>query len=512
MNKARLLVLLIFLAASGCATNPVTGKKELSLIPESQEIAIGKQQYGPMRQSQGGDYKVDAQVDAYVNEVGQRLVAVSDRKLPYEFKVLNNSVPNAWALPGGKIAINRGLLTELQSEAELAAVLGHEIVHAAAKHSVQGIQRGMLLQGAVLVTAVATQNTQYGSFAQMGASAGAQLINQKYGRDAERESDHYGMIYMSRAGYDPQGAVELQKTFVKLSEGRSQDWLSGLFASHPPSQERVQNNQRDAAVLPKGGERGTERYQSKIARLIKSKPAYEDYEKAQKALASGNAEQAKAHLDKAIAIEPREGHFYSLLGDIAQSKQDFSTARSHYDKAIGLNNDFFYYHLRRGLVNDRLEAKAAAKRDLERSAQLLPTADAYNALGDIAKDQQQFDQAKQYYAKAASQDSEAGKAAFASLVDLDLPENPDKYLAVRTGVSQSGSLLVEINNPTPRDVTDLVLALQYPDASGRWRQLEKPLQGPLRAGQKQILDLGIAVNPAQAGQVRGGVVAARIVR
>ena len=103
-------------------------------------------------------------------------------------------------------------------------------------------------------------------------------------------------------------------------------------------------------------------------------------------------------------------------------------------------------------------------------------------------------------------------AAFASLVDLDLPENPGKYLAVRTGVSQSGSLLIEINNPTPRDVTDLVLALQYPDTSGQWRQFEKPLQGPIRAGQKQILDLGIAVNPAQAGQVRGGVVAARIVR
>ena len=173
------------------ATNPVTGNKELSLISEAQELSIGKQQYEPLRQAQGGDYVADAVVGSYVNEVGQKLAAVSDRKLPYEFKVLNNSVPNAWALPGGKISINRGLLTELKSEAELAAVLGHEIVHAAAKHGAKGMQRTMLLQGAVALAtiAVATQNADYANLAQMGAGVGAQLINQKYGRDAERESD-----------------------------------------------------------------------------------------------------------------------------------------------------------------------------------------------------------------------------------------------------------------------------------------------------------------------------------
>jgi predicted Zn-dependent protease len=131
----------------------------------------------------------------------------------------------------------------------------------------------MLLQGAVLAAAVATREKRYANLAQMGASIGAQLINQKHGRDAERQSDHYGMIYMSRAGYDPQGAVDLQKTFVRLSESRRQDWLSGLFAGHPPSQERVENNARDAAALPKGGEVGRERYRLNMARLVKTKRA-----------------------------------------------------------------------------------------------------------------------------------------------------------------------------------------------------------------------------------------------
>src|SRR5690606_29076233 len=222
-------------ASAGCVINPVTGDRELALVSADQEIAIGEQQYFPMRQAQGGDYVVDPELTAYVAGVGQRLAAVSDRALPYEFVVLNNSVPNAWALPGGKIAVNRGLLVELESEAELAAVLGHEIVHAAARHGALAMQRGLLLQGAVLATAVAAQGGNYSNLALGAASIGAQLINQRHGRAAELESDLYGMRYMSAAGYDPQAAVSLQQTFVRLSEGRGDEgWLAGLFASHPP--------------------------------------------------------------------------------------------------------------------------------------------------------------------------------------------------------------------------------------------------------------------------------------
>jgi len=101
---------------------------------------------------------VDPELTRYVAGVGARLAAQSPVDLPYEFVVLNNSVPNAWALPGGKIAINRGLLTELESEAELAAVLGHEVVHAAARHTARQISRGMLLQGLVVATAVASKS------------------------------------------------------------------------------------------------------------------------------------------------------------------------------------------------------------------------------------------------------------------------------------------------------------------------------------------------------------------
>tara|TARA_B110000879_G_scaffold23780_2_gene31378 strand:+ start:1870 stop:2811 length:942 start_codon:yes stop_codon:yes gene_type:complete len=262
------------LSVAGCAVNPVTGKNELSLISPAQEIAMGEKNYQPSRQSQGGDYYLDPTLQAYVKSVGERLAAVSDRPdLPYEFVVLNNSVPNAWAMPGGKIAINRGLLGYLEDESQLAAVLAHEIVHAAARHGASQMSRGTLANIGLAAVAVGTQGRDGGQLYGMASQLGAAAWMAKYGRDDELESDFYGMDYMARAGYEPQGAVELQRTFVKLSEGRQTDFLSGLFASHPPSQRRVEANIAKAKELPKG-QRYTKRYQAAIAQLNKDSRAY----------------------------------------------------------------------------------------------------------------------------------------------------------------------------------------------------------------------------------------------
>ncbi len=135
MRYSRFSIVLILAFLSACSVNPVTGKSEIVLMSQADEIKMGQQAYLPAQQSQGGEYDVDPVLTEYVRNVGERLAEQAARPLPYEFVVLNNSVPNAWAMPGGKIAINRGLLTELNSEAELAAVLGHEIVHADARHS-----------------------------------------------------------------------------------------------------------------------------------------------------------------------------------------------------------------------------------------------------------------------------------------------------------------------------------------------------------------------------------------
>ena len=162
MRKLSIFLLLSFLFTAGCSVNPVTGKREVVFINTAQEIEMGRQNYVPMQQSQGGTYDLDPGLTSYVQRVGQSVAAQSGVNLPYEFVVLNNSVPNAWALPGGKIAINRGLLYELESESELAAVLGHEAVHAAARHSAKQQTRAMLMQVGVMGTAVAASDSDYG--------------------------------------------------------------------------------------------------------------------------------------------------------------------------------------------------------------------------------------------------------------------------------------------------------------------------------------------------------------
>jgi predicted Zn-dependent protease len=476
----------------GCAVNPVTGEQELSLISENQEISIGNKNYGPSRQMQGGDYTVNPELSIYVNEVGQKLAAVSDRQLPYEFTVLNNSTPNAWALPGGKIAVNRGLLLELNNEAELAAVLGHEIVHAAARHSAQQMERGMLLQGALIATSIAVQGNEYGKLAVGGAQVAAGLIHTKYGRDDELESDYYGMQYMARAGYDPMAAVKLQETFVRLNEKQSHNWLAGLFASHPPSIERVETNRATAASLPRGGILGKQRYEERIASLKKDKDGYENYAKGREALEKGDTSKALAFAQEAIQVEPLEGHFYALRGDVHYTEQRYDQAVTDYTRAIDLNRNYFYYYLQRGLTKKKMNRTQEANADLQASTRLLPTATAYNSLGELELALGSQQKARQYFQEAASSDSPAGREAKLSLLRLDFPENAGNYLQIQLGLNQAGYVIARIYNRAPLSIAKIQFYIEYPDSSGKIQQTTRWLQTVIPAGQSYAtnLDLG----------------------
>lgn len=383
-----LACLALLAALSGCALNPVTGEPQLALIPESQEITIGDEQYGPAQQAQGGLYTVDPEVARYVSEVGQKVARFSDRNLPYQFVVLNNSIPNAWCLPGGKIAVNRGLLLALDNEAELAAVLGHEITHAAAKHGVIAMQRGMLLSGLVEATRISAEGSRYAGLSNYivgGARVGAQLVSQKFSRGDELQADHYGTIFMAKAGYDPEAAVTLQEKFVKLAKGNHPDWLDGLFASHPPSEARVKANEKTVAALPKGGILGRARYQKVMSYLRSKEPAYRDFDHASTLLAHDQYDAAMADVDKALQIEPKEPRFYGLKGEILYSEKHFKAATAQFDLAIDRDPHYYEYYLGRGLANAKLGNTPDARTDLLRSNQLLPTAIANQALQQLSQ-------------------------------------------------------------------------------------------------------------------------------
>ncbi len=493
-------IVLQALLLTGCVTNAVTGERNLQFYGSDWEQQVGTQMYAPMKQSQGGEFVLDPELTDYVNSVGQRLANQARRKdeLQFEFSILNSSVPNAWALPGGKIVVNRGLLTELDSEAELAAVLGHEIVHADAAHGAQQQSTGMLAQlGAVasmVVLGSTVENQTAREVAMMVPTLGAQLIMQRYGREAERESDEYGMLYMSEAGYDPQGAIELQQTFVKLSENRNDDWLSGLFASHPPSRERVENNIETAAGLPSGGDSGRERYRQKTAYLQRVKPAYEAYDEASKAAADNNLKLAQEKLDLALSIEPRESMFMALQGDLHEMRDQPKAALASYSRAIKANDGFFYPWLRQGQVAYELNQRDTARRSLEKSLQLLPTSQAHYLLGLMDRDSGRKDLALQHFQQAAQSQSEAGKKAQREMVLLDVDQNPSKYLAVQAAVDRSNAVWIQLANQTQVDFDNIVVQLVWLDEQGQTRRDAVNYRGTLPAGKQDNISTRLTLN------------------
>jgi predicted Zn-dependent protease len=495
LRRGALPLLLGLLALAGCATNPVTGKSEIQMVSEATEIQIGQQQYAPSRQAQGGDYVTDPAVVAYVRSVGNRLAAVSDRRLPYEFTVVNDSSLNAWALPGGKIAVNRGLLTELKNEAELAAVLGHEIVHAAARHGAQQMEKSQWLQigaAAASIGAAIYGGQELGQMVGQGATVGAAALQARYGRADELEADQYGMKYMKLAGYDLQAAVALQELFVRkyAAEQRS-GGLDSLFASHPPSQERVAANR--ATMTQKGGpggDLGAERYQQAIARLKRAAPAYAKYDDAQKAAATKDLARARTLVNEAIRLEPRESRFHGLLGDLDLAAKNPKAALVNFEKARALDPGYFKPQVQTGIAQYMLGNRAAAEPTLQRSMELLPNAPGAYYLGRVYEDKGNSAEAVKYYKMAAGSKSSFSQDAMARLARLDLAQNPAAYLSIQPQLDNQGRIWLTIGNRTTVPIRDVSLQVAVMDP-----QSGRPYQGPVRVGTgSSVIAPGKAVN------------------
>jgi predicted Zn-dependent protease len=223
------------LVLATCATNPVTGRRELSLVSESQEIAMGQE----AAQQVAGSIGVvpDSALQRYISGLGLILARASERpNLPWSFTVLDDPTVNAFALPGGPIFITRGILSHMNSEAQLVSVLGHELGHVTAKHSVHQMSQAQLAQiGLIAAVIVKPGLAQFGDL----ASQGLGLLFLKFSRDDETQADDLGFRYMVNAGYSPTEMAEMFRTLERIGgggEGRVPEWLS----THPDPGNRVQ--------------------------------------------------------------------------------------------------------------------------------------------------------------------------------------------------------------------------------------------------------------------------------
>jgi len=228
---------LLLPAAGGCSTNPVTGRRELILVPRDQEIAMGDEAAPQFAKEFDGPV-ANSTLQTYVQAVGAKVAAVSDREMPYEYTLLASDVPNAFALPGGKIFVTAGLMRRMANERQLAAVLGHETGHVANRHNVKGMQRQVgVTVLAELAGAVVGEDK--GKAAKAAAAIVGNMASLRYTRSDEYEADKTGITYMARAGYNPHGMVELLTVLLNMSESEP-GTLTEMFQTHPLTSKRIE--------------------------------------------------------------------------------------------------------------------------------------------------------------------------------------------------------------------------------------------------------------------------------
>lgn len=235
---AAVLMVCAVLPWVGCVTNPATGDTSLNLLSEQQEIQIGSDAE-PKFIAENGGLIPSPEIQRYVEDLGQRLAAASERPdLPWSFNVLNSPVINAFALPGGKVFISRGLMSQMTNEAQLAGVLGHEVGHITAQHVNARMSQQMILQGIAAGVTVAGEATDNDTLRILGVgtSVGGGVYLLKFGRDQETQSDELGVRYMTRLGYSPWGQVQVMQILdAAQGNGRGPEF----FATHPLPQTRI---------------------------------------------------------------------------------------------------------------------------------------------------------------------------------------------------------------------------------------------------------------------------------
>ena len=236
---------LIVMAATACMINPATGKREFSLVSESQEIALGLQNDKVILQ-QMGEYD-DTELQSYLQSLGDALAQVSERpNLEWKFTVVDDPLVNAFALPGGFIYITRGIMAHLENEAQLASIVGHEIGHVTARHGASQMSRAQLAQlGLGLGTVLAPEAAQrWGGMAQQGLS----VLFLKYGRDDEYQADDLGLRYIDRVQYDPRPMPNVFLTLKRVSEAAGATPLPTWMSTHPAPQDRHDRLERRIAT------------------------------------------------------------------------------------------------------------------------------------------------------------------------------------------------------------------------------------------------------------------------
>lgn len=323
----------------GCATDPVTGERRLILLSEEDEIAIDRKQ-APHQFSNDYGLDRDDALSAYVTKVGASMAEISHRPhMPYDFNIVNANYVNAYTFPAGTMACTRGIMVEMEDEATLAALLGHEIGHVNARHAARqhasGVVTAVVIGGLGIAAAQSESLSGYSGLIYGLSALGGTALLAHYSRDNEREADDLGLAYMAESGQNPEGMVDLMDMLVNMSD-RQPNALETMFSTHPMSSERHATArravaQRHADVL--GRDKGRERYMDNIAGLRRIKPAIKEQQAGEERMASGQFSQAETHFRRSLDLAPDDYPGLLLMAKAKSAQGQHREARAYLDSA-----------------------------------------------------------------------------------------------------------------------------------------------------------------------------------
>ncbi|RZB37008.1 MAG: hypothetical protein SRB2_01512 [Desulfobacteraceae bacterium Eth-SRB2] len=321
----------------GCAANPVTGRPQFMVVSEAQEIEIDKQNSPHQFSSDYGTLQ-DTSLNNYIDQTGKNLAARTHRPhMPYSFRGVNATYVNAYAFPGGSIAATRGILLALENEAQLAALLGHELGHVNRRHTAEQMSKSVLTNVFIggIATYAGTKSSGLGNLASQLGMVGAGALLASYSRDNEREADASGLEYMVQAGYNANGFVGLMDMLRRTSKYKPSA-IELMFATHPMSDERyhtaveaVHTQYRSSKNFPPY----RDRYMDHTAKLRKIKLAIEALQKGESLMAKGKYAEAEIHFSKALSQTPDDYAGLVMMSTCQLTQKHYAKAESFAEKA-----------------------------------------------------------------------------------------------------------------------------------------------------------------------------------
>jgi predicted Zn-dependent protease len=369
-----LIIVLNLLAA--CAVNPVTGQQELVLMSEQQELAMGAHYYPETTQMNNGLVPHDQGLQEYVSQVGHKLARVSHRPgIPWEFNVVNSDQVNAFALPGGKISLTRGLIAKMDSEDEMASVLAHEIGHVTARHSVAQYTRGAFISMAVAGAGLALSNSDYQEAGAMAAGVAGGLLMLSYSRDQERQADELGYDYMVRAGYNPVGQIKTFEMFQELNKSEP-GFIAAMLSSHPLTTERVEAARQRVAAAPSSARNRplqTASFSKAVARQKKREPAYAAEAKGDALMKKKHYAAAANNYRQAAKLYAGDGVFLAKLAIAEYKQKNMQQAKSHAARGAQISPGVYFPNFVAGAIHYQMKDYGQARKYLSQADRLLPS-------------------------------------------------------------------------------------------------------------------------------------------